>query len=135
MTDKKRGYSLDDDLMPIVYGELALPNFEPGELARIANNIASGGHSMLARWGWARVDGRKQWAQFFLLPAAMGNANSGSFDGSGYVIIWAHNAPIVGTFAICRHQKKEGAGANHRRGWHPGSCEKCGLDMSVDSGD
>lgn len=135
---KRNGYSLETDLMPIVDGDLPLPNFEPEELPRLANNIASGGHSLLAKWGWAKLGGdRKQWAQFFLWPAAMGNANNGSFDGGGYVIVWSgrKEGPIVGTFAICRHHKKDGAGANHQRGWHPGACEKCGLDMTVDSGD
>jgi hypothetical protein len=29
----------------------------------------------------------------------------------------------------------EGPNANHSRGWHPGWCGKCGVDMSIDSGD
>lgn len=37
--------------------------------------------------------------------------------------------------AICEHEKVEGAGANHMRGWHPGRCRLCDMDMSVDSGD
>lgn len=134
---KRNGYSLVTDLMPVINGDVHLPNFEPQDLPRLVNNIASGGHSMLAKWGWANLDGHKQWAQFFLTPAAMGNANSGSFDGGGYVMIWSgrKEGPIVGHFAICKHEMKEGAGANHQRGWHPGSCAKCGLDMTIDSGD
>lgn len=133
----RRQYSLKDDLEPIITGDVTLPNFEVEEdLARTINNIASGGHSMLAKWGWAKLPGgRKQWTQFFLTPSAMGNANYGAFDGGGYALIWDYNKPVVGTFAICRHKKVAGAGANPSRGWHPGRCEKCGLDMTVDSGD
>jgi hypothetical protein len=134
---KRRGYSLESDLLPIIEGTTALPNFLSEDLARTANNIASGGHSMLAKWGWALIDGRKQWAQFFLTPAAMGNANSGSLDGGGYVMVWSSRkeGPITGTFAICRHDKQAAPGANPSRGWHPGRCVKCGLDMTIDSSD
>ena len=38
-------------------------------------------------------------------------------------------------FNAKKHEVIEGAGANHSRGWYPGHCGKCGLDMSFDSGD
>ena len=123
---KRHGYSLDGDLMPVVKGDVPLPNFKPEDLAHTVNNIAACGHSMLAKWGWALLDfgDRKQWAMFFLTPAAMGSANSGSFDGGGYVLIYSgrKEGPIAGRFAICQHEKKPGAGANPSRGWHPGEC-------------
>jgi hypothetical protein len=129
----RKRYSYDADLQPIVEGKLALPNTEPVDPLLLLNSIASGGHSMTPRWGWALRDGRKQWTQFFLTPATMGGANS--FDGGGYAIIWGGSAPITLRFAVCKHENAEGAGANHSRGWHPGHCGKCGFDMSVGSGD
>lgn len=132
---KRHGYSLENDLTPILEGEVDLPNFKAEPIDRVVNNVAAVGHGLLARWGWARHEGRKQWAMFFLSPSAMGNANHGSFDGGGYVMIYSGRAPITGRFAICEHEKKDAAGADHRRGWHPGQCTKCGLDMTVDSSD
>jgi hypothetical protein len=131
-------YTLEKDLMPIIDGKVDVPNFKEVEIGRFVNNIASGGHSMLAKWGWAYDDGRhRNWAQYFLTPSAMGDANHGSFDGGGYVMIWSNRkeGAIVGRFMICDHIKVDGAGANHERGWHPGRCSKCGLDMTVDSSD
>ncbi len=133
-------YTYADDLVPIISGNVPLPNFEPiGDLAYVINAIASGGRGLKAVWGHAKVPlsdrTHPQWAQYFLRPSAMGNANNGAFDGSGYVFIWNANGPIVGQFAICKHEKVTGAGANPSRGWHPGWCGKCGLDMTVDSGD
>jgi hypothetical protein len=134
-------YTLEEDLKPIITGEVSLPNFKQQDLAWMMGNVAACGHSMLAKWGWAKGhdprDLRKQWAMFFLMPTAMGDANGGSFDGTGYVVVYSsrREGPIAGTFAICEHQKVDGPGANHSRGWHPGKCIKCGLDMTVDSSD
>lgn len=132
--DKRNGYSIDDDMMPIVKGDVALPNFEQKELGITVGNIASLGHSLVPKWGYAKMpDGHKVWAQYFLTPGGMG----GYLDGGGYILLYANwpDHGRAGTFAICRHEKVEGAGANHSRGWHPGRCGKCGLDMTVDSGD
>lgn len=133
-------YELERDLNPIVEGKLPLPNFERKELADVMNNVAACGHSMLAKWGWAKgvEDNRNQWAMFFLMPSSMGDANRGMFDGSGYVVVYNSRykqGPIAGAFAICKHEKQDAPGANHERGWHPGKCKKCGLDMTVDSSD
>lgn len=71
----------------------------------------------------------------FLSSTAMGG--SGSWDGSG-VLLEMHNStkPRVFKFALCVHEKTEdGHSPNHGRGWHPGHCKHCGLDMTVDSGD
>lgn len=138
---KRNGYSLEADLLPIIEGKTRLPNFERLDLAETMNSIAAVGHSLLAKWGWAAGVGdfgSKQWAMYLLSPAAMGSANHGSFDGSGYVVIYNgryKEGPIVGRFAICKHEKKASADANPSRGWHPGHCVKCGLDMTIDSGD
>lgn len=39
--------------------------------------------------------------------------------------------------AACEKHERVSTGTQDeaRRGWHPGHCAKCGLDMSVDSGD
>lgn len=61
----------------------------------------------------------------------------GGWDGSG-VLLTMHNTttPRVFEFAICKHEKtEEGHSPNHGRGWHPGHCKHCGMDMLVDSGD
>lgn len=60
-----------------------------------------------------------------------------AWDGSG-VLLEMHNSttPRVYKFALCKHEKTEdGHTPNHGRGWHPGHCRHCGLNMSVDSGD
>lgn len=135
--------------MPIIKGDAALPNAEAVDPLQFLNNLASGGHSMTPKWGWAlrhegRDAGRKQWAQFFMRPVAMGG--QGTFDGSGYAVVWGGSrydqeakvniqTPIVLRFAICTHEKVDSPGARPERGWHPGYCGKCGLNMTVDSGD
>lgn len=60
-------------------------------------------------------------------------------DGSGYILFpdWRDGGrAVVYSFAICLHEKtEEGHKPNHSRGWHPGHCKHCNLDMSIDSGD
>jgi len=71
----------------------------------------------------------------FLSPTPMGG--SGSWNGAG-VLLEMHNStkPRVYRFALCKHEKtEEGHSPNHGRGWHPGHCKHCGMDMTVDSGD
>lgn len=41
--------------------------------------------------------------------------------------------PTFYSFALCVHQRVSTLDTN--RGWHKGHCEKCGCDMSYDSGD
>lgn len=142
-------YTIEDDLLPIIEGRAPLPNTEDTDPLLLLSNLASGGHSVTPKWGWSlrhegRNAGRKQWTQFFLCPTAMGG--QGTFDGSGYAVIYGGSrydqeskvtvpTPIVMRFAICKHEKLIGTDARPERGWHPGSCKHCGLDMSVDSGD
>lgn len=134
-TSKRNGYSLDADLEPIIKGEVPLPNFEPMDVGNVINTIAACGHSMVPKWGYAKVDGHKDWAQYFLTHEGMSSRNLG---GGGYVLIYQgkwKGEPRVGRFAICKHEKELAPSANPSRGWHPGACKKCGLDMTVDSGD
>lgn len=133
-------------------GLLPLPNAEDTEPLAFLNDLAAFGHRMLPKWGYSIIvdphggHQRQQWTQFFLLGAEnMGNG----LGGQGYAVIyggsrWSKDAdgksvhthtPIVRRFAICKHEKEEGAGADHRRGWHPGKCRLCGMDMTIDSGD
>lgn len=60
----------------------------------------------------------------------------GGWDGSGVIMTNDYPNPTVYTFALCLHEKsEEGHSPNHNRGWHPGHCAHCNMDMSVDSGD
>ena len=135
MVDKRNGYSLEDDLMPIIDGKVAPPNFELVGMEGAIANIAATGHRMTPRWGYALIDGRKTWTFYFLTPVPTNFG--GGFDGGGYMLLYGGypHGGRVGKFAICKHEKVDAPGANHSRGWHPGHCTKCGLDMTVDSGD
>lgn len=127
-TTKAGGYTLDD-FSPYTKGENILPNWEELHTEEVTDNIASIGHSLTPQWGYVRLpDGSRPWAYYFLRE----------HSGEGYVLIYGgHHGrnPRAGHFSICRHEKVDGPGANHSRGWHPGSCRLCGLNMSYDSGD
>ena len=137
---KRRGFSIDDDLMPLMRGKAMLPNFEELPLDHGIATIAAGG-CLLAQPGVmnAKIPGSTSswghWARYFLATT-----QGGLFDGTGYVIWYAseggHGKGHVGRFAICDH-KKEGTGSveQSRRGYSPGFCTKCGLDLTVDSSD
>jgi hypothetical protein len=128
---KRKGFTLEADLMPIIEGEVELPNAKPIErdvgAAILHYREMHSGHALLPQ-------GKKWNARFFL-----DYGQGGQLYGSG-IVAWtdwkdgAYRATGM-KFAICDHQVVEGAGANHSRGWHPASCSKCGTDLSVDSGD
>jgi hypothetical protein len=134
MTDKRKGYSFEEDLKPIIEGKVPLPNIEDVDPLGFLNNLASGGHSWLPKWGYSSIDTHRQWTQFFL-----SSGQGGGLTGEGYAVrygnSWPKPVPRVMRFAICKHEKVGGSDANPSRGWHPGHCGKCGLDMTVDSGD
>lgn len=72
----------------------------------------------------------RHFARYFL-----NSTQDGRLDGAG-VVLWFKDADgeaCAAEFAICKHEKVEGSGANPQRGWFPGRCSKCGLDMTVDS--
>jgi hypothetical protein len=128
--NKRNGYSLEDDLMPIIDGKIALPNFKPLELEHAVGNITAC-YGPGVRGNALLPDSQHRcWAQFFL-----NRGQGGGLHGSGIVLYWSSSKGKAASFAICDHEPAEGGGANHSRGWHPASCSKCGLDMSVDSGD
>jgi hypothetical protein len=143
-----------DELQPIVFvrnrrfemvdfqllfdGKAALPNFEPLPVWQVAK-LATSFYGKLHEGAYAKVapSNDKSWNRaLYMLTCGQG----GGFTGEGYVIVTKGYASdetsvIAGRFALCKHEMVEGPGANHSRGWHPGWCGKCGLDMSVDSGD
>ncbi len=129
---KRKGYRLDADLLPIIEGKIALPNAKPLDTdvgaAILHYTKMHCGQALLA-------DGKKQWNARFFLDYGQG----GQLYGSG-IVAWtawkdgAYRAAGM-KFALCEHVKTVAPGANPSRGWHPGHCEKCGTDLSVDSGD
>ena len=128
-------YTLERDLLPIMRGAVALPNPEPieGDLAATILHYAMQSNCCVLLPG----ESQKKWNVSFGLDHGQG----GQLEGSG-IVAWSgwDNAKraycATGLrFAICKHTKVDDPGADHSRGWHPGRCSKCGLDMTVDSGD
>lgn len=118
-------------------GHAPLPNLKVAEDAdRFLDTIACGGSLS----PWPKVahvvlpgDHHSRWARVFL-PMTQG----GQHDGKGYLIAYngfGRAGPRLFTFALCDHAVVKGAGARPERGWHPARCSRCGLDLSVDSGD
>lgn len=129
MTTKR--YTLEDDLRPIMQGKVPLPNPDPIE-REIGGAIL---HYREMLCGEAVLPGDKQWNVRYFLDYGQG----GQLYGSG-IVAWttwkdgAYRATGM-RFAICKHAMALDAGADPSRGWRPGHCKKCGLDMTVDSGD
>lgn len=122
-------------------GQAILPNFEQVPIEHGLDSIAAGGGMHEAHGGVQNVllpgAERTTWARVFL-----NYTQGGSMDGTG-LLVWyrdpfTRNKPEgsqIARFAICKHEKKAAIGANPNRGWHPGSCVRCGLNMTVDSSD
>lgn len=120
-----------------------LPNAKDVDPLAFLNDLAARGHMMEPVWGYALLpDGsRPQWTQFFLLA----DANMGfELGGGGYAVTYGgakwdgkaqQETPIVRRFQICQHEIELHAGADPSRGWRPGHCKHCGMDMTIDSGD
>lgn len=121
----RRRYTVED-FNSVVKGEVDIPNSEPIEHELFIRNIAAIGHRLTPIWGLSLRDGlsTKEWTQFFLAVD----------EGWGYAAAYPANTL---KFALCKHEKALGPHdhPNHIRGWHPGVCRLCGLNMSVDSGD
>jgi hypothetical protein len=72
------------------------------------------------------------YVKLYLKSTPMG----GGWDGRGVLISDDYPQPRVFTFALCKHEKtEEGHNPRPGRGWHPGHCKLCNMDMTVDSGD
>lgn len=130
-TTKGKVYTFEADLLPIIRGDVAVPNAKPIDRDLGAAIL----HYREMHSGNALLPGGKKWNARFFLDYGQG----GGLHGTGIVAWteWRDGAyrGVGMTFAICEHKPVTGPGANPSRGWHPARCEKCGLDMSVDSGD
>lgn len=119
-------------------GRARLPNLVAVDTLDGLRTITSWGGAM-ARPGLVSValPGKlyTSWARVFL-----GLTQGQQLDGRGYLIANQREGDCEGRgpvwrFDLCLHAVEVGAGANHSRGWHPARCTRCGLDLSVDSGD
>lgn len=111
-----------------------LPNVRDVAAIPFLNDIAARGHMMEPVWGYSLLpdSNRQQWTQFFLL----GDANMAmQLGGGGYAVTYANPEPIIRYFRICNHEIELHPGADPKRGWTPGHCKHCGMDMTIDSGD
>ncbi len=113
-----------------------LPHFERMAHADVLNAIAAAYHGKNCREGYGRLPGETghvPWSMFFLRTT-----QGGQLDGTGYLVRYGNGpeGPLTGRFAICRHEfAPTGTREQSMRGWKPGYCRHCGLDMSIDSGD
>lgn len=65
-----------------------------------------------------------------------GWVSGGGWDGTGIILTTNEHENRVFRFALCKHEKtEEGHNPRPGRGWHPGHCKLCNMDMTVDSGD
>lgn len=112
-----------NDFEPIIKGEILPPNKEEMTHEAFLCAVSAGGHSLHPIWGWARDEYRK-WTQFFLRVS----------EGRGYGVSYPSETY---RFTLCVHEKvlRPTDNPNHIRGWDPGVCRLCGMDMDVDSGD
>jgi hypothetical protein len=121
-------------LAEIMAGKRELPNPAEIALSRGVSDIAAGGSlDGIPGIRSAKFPGQRlgSWARYFL-----NHTQGGAHDGTGYAMVWGTPGGKIFKFAICKHNK---TGSRTReqeiRGWHPGRCSRCGLDLSVDSGD
>ncbi len=121
---------------PEVLAETVAGNCRPLNLDPMTNDEAV---REIAAYSWTvtkgsilREDGHTAWATYFT-----SGTQAGQFDGSGFVLYYDAGKGRAARFSICKHKKVLGPNdrPNHQYGWHPGHCEHCGLDLSVDSGD
>lgn len=123
-------------MIAMATGRMALRNAEPIDVRDAINRIASG--SSLAPYplmGSVKIgaDFMPKWARLFTSTTQAGVA-----DGRGIALVYqaGKSDPQTYRFAICEHEPVgSGTPEQTRRGWHPARCRKCGLDLSVDSGD
>ncbi len=131
MATKIAGYQIPD-FEVFTDGSEPPPNFQSMKLSDGVRMIT--GRITLEALPYVRrvmmPGGGVKHARYFL-----DHTQGGLMDGSG-VCIWYDETSgkgYAGAFTICEHVKVAGSGANPQRGWHPGACKNCGLDMTVDS--
>lgn len=122
-----------EKLEPYVLGKLPWPVFEELPLEQVVNAIACSGGVSVSSVCRFKPQGAEHsnWARYFFW-----HGQGGQNYGQAYVLIYGANTkPKAGMVYICKHEVQVDADARPERGWHPGRCRKCGLDMTVDSGD
>ncbi len=131
MTGKRNGYQIAD-FDEMSNGLIEPPNYE--EVSLDDGLMVIGGRTTLHGLPFVRRIRAPEHTNL-IAPARyfLDHTQNDLLDGSGYVIWYGAGLAHIGKFAICQHQKKEGRDANPIRGWHPGECDLCGLDMTVDS--
>ncbi len=129
--NKRSGYSLDTDLGPILRGDVWAPNWQDRPLAEAVAIAVAWGNVQSAR---IRLRGATHTRRAIVCLA---KGQGGQLTGEGMVLLEANYPDYAraGLFAICLHSKVDRLDANHSRGWHPGQCGICGVDLSIDSGD
>ena len=126
---KHAGYSMTE-LQPYLDGKSPWPHVKEIVLGKAANMIASSYHEMW-RGRYSGPDGKSNaWAAYFPM-----RTQGGGLTGGFVCLYYGPNYGKAVEVTVCVHVKASGANANHQRGWHPGYCKLCGLDMTVDSGD
>lgn len=129
----KRHEFTEEELDPYLTGKIAWPNFKAIELGAGLDMIACGAGYGVTGVKRILLQGKlhSRWARYFL-----NYTQSGGQTGEALVVVYGGGEEaIVALVSICQHEKRLAPGANPMRGWHPGHCVKCGLDMTVDSGD
>jgi hypothetical protein len=140
-------YDLNEHMLPRISGKVRWEHWELLDLTTAVNSITLGG-SQMTYAGWfndreSNPHGLGQWARYFL-TTNQGNGLTGEalvfVYGSGGRYYgkpeWQGQEPRAYKVAICQHQHAGGGTREQeRRGYHPGHCALCGLDMTVDSGD
>ena len=125
------GYTMPE-LQEYLDGNTPWPHNDNIVLGTAVNNIAASCHEM---WrGHYAPDGQlsKVWAAYFP-HRTQGGGLTGGFVCLYYdSTIWGGKAVEV---TVCKHEKVVHDNARPQRGWHPGHCKLCGLDMTVDSSD
>lgn len=133
----------EDLMLFYLAGHARLPNSKPMDTETVLERIACGG-SLTAPYGVSHTrlphhsaKGWPGWSRVFI-----SHTQGGAFDGRGYVIAYKGARSFEGkgfnraySFALCDHDVSVGRNARPSRGWHPAHCKRCGLNLSVDSGD
>lgn len=134
--DMPRLYTMES-MAPILTGKEPLPNPRPPRGNGIDLFGCLLGATVYALPTVSRMmdsDGRTFQARYFLQCN-----QGGGLTGEGWVL-WSYfhqgtSMAAFCAFAVCVHERVPGLGGNPMRGWRPGRCGLCGLDMSVDSSD
>ncbi len=109
----------------------------PPDLTSLAPILSATTHA-LPSTGRLRMSSKGSVQARYFLKVTQG----GSYTGEGWVL-WSEfdtgrSRIMFNSFAVCVHEAKstwKQGDTPAMRGWSPSRCAKCGLDMSVDSGD